>query len=93
MDESHAIATALNVKIRLSIEQRIAGAEEVGEHKTSMFQDLEAGQPMEIGPLIGVFMELGLLTNVPTPLIDTLHALISLLDSHSNIHATTGTTN
>ena len=93
MEESHAIATALNVKIRISIQQRIAGAEEVGEHKTSMFQDLEAGQPMEIDPLIGVFMELGLLTNVPTPLIGTLHALIALLDSHSETYLDTGATN
>lgn len=92
MEESHAIATVLNVKIRLSIEQRIAGAEEVGDHKTSMFQDLDAGQPMEIDPLIGVFMELGLLTNVSTPLIDTLHALISLLDSHSASQVATRTT-
>jgi 2-dehydropantoate 2-reductase len=91
MEESQAIATALNVRIRLSIEQRIAGAEEVGEHKTSMFQDLDAGQPMEIDSLIGVFMELGILTNVPTPLIDALHALISLLDSHSTPQVATRT--
>ena len=92
MEEAHSIATALNVKIRLSIEQRIAGAEEVGDHKTSMLQDLEARQPMEIDPLIAVFMELGTLTNVPTPLIDTLYALISLLDSHSFIYPSTSNT-
>lgn len=84
MEEAHSIATALDVNIRLSIEQRIAGAEGVGEHRTSMLQDVEAGMPMEIEPLIGVFMELGTLTSTPTPLIDAIHALVSLLDSHSD---------
>lgn len=84
MEEAHSIATALDVNIRLSIEQRIAGAEGVGEHRTSMLQDVEAGLPMEIEPLIGVFMELGTLTSTPTPLIDAVHALVSLLDSHSD---------
>ena len=84
MEEAHSIATALDVNIRLSIEQRIAGAEGVGEHRTSMLQDVEAGLPMEIEPLIGVFMELGTLTNTPTPLIGAIHSLVSLLDSHSD---------
>lgn len=84
MEEAHSIATALDVNIRLSIEQRIAGAEGVGEHRTSMLQDVEAGLPMEIEPLIGVFMELGTLTSTPTPLINAVHALVSLLDSHSD---------
>jgi 2-dehydropantoate 2-reductase len=49
----------LGVELPISIDQRIAGAEKVGEHKTSMLQDLEAGRPMELEPLVGAVVELG----------------------------------
>src|SRR5205814_74456 len=62
MGETEAIAKALGVTFRVTIERRIAGAESVGEHKTSMLQDLEAGKPMEIAALIGAVAELGRLT-------------------------------
>ena len=67
MTEASRIAEALGVSIRISVERRIAGAEAVGEHKTSMLQDAEAGRPLELDPLVGVFVELGELTGVPTP--------------------------
>ncbi len=62
-----------------SIEQRIAGAEKVGEHKTSMLQDIEAGREPEIDALVGSVVELGRLTDTPTPHIDTTYALVKLL--------------
>ena len=80
MTEAGRIAEALGVRIRISVEQRIAGAEAVGEHKTSMLQDAEAGRPLELDPLVGVFVELGELTGVPTPAISTVYGLASLLN-------------
>src|SRR5262245_48016107 len=59
MTEVTAVANRLGVELPISIEQRIAGAEKVGEHKTSMLQDLEAGRPMELEPVVGVVVELG----------------------------------
>ena len=79
MAEAGQIAEALGVRIRVSIEQRIEGAAQVGEHKTSMLQDVEAGRPMEIDPLVGVFVELGRLTGVPTPAISAVYALVSCM--------------
>jgi 2-dehydropantoate 2-reductase len=81
MTEATAIAEALGVRIRLTIEQRISGAEAVGEHKTSMLQDAEAGRELEVDPLVGVFVELGKLTGQPTPSIDAVYACTSLLNS------------
>ena len=80
MTEAGSIAEALGVSIRISVERRIAGAEAVGEHKTSMLQDAEAGRPLELDPLVGVFVELGEMTGVPTPAISTVYGLASLLN-------------
>ena len=80
MTEAADIARALGVRIRITIDQRIAGAEKVGEHRTSMLQDVDAGRPLEVDPIVGVFAELGELTGVPTPTISAVYALTSLLN-------------
>ena len=79
MREAEAVANKLGIRFRLGIDKRIAGAEKVGEHKTSMLQDVEAGRPMEIEALVGAVVELGRLTETPTPHIDAVYALVSLL--------------
>ena len=76
MVEAEAIATSLGVKLPIDVDRRIAGAEAVGAHKTSMLQDLERGRPMEIDPLVTSVQELGRLTGNATPTIDTVLALI-----------------
>ena len=67
MREAGAVAERLGLRLRISVEQRIEGAEKVGAHKTSMLQDVEAGRPLEIAPLVGAFVELGRLTETPMP--------------------------
>ena len=79
MREAQAVAHELGIEFRVSLEKRIAGAEQVGKHKTSMLQDIEAGRPPEIDALVGSVVELGLLTGTPTPHIDTVYALVKLL--------------
>ena len=81
MREAGAVAERLGLRLRISVEQRIAGAEKVGAHKTSMLQDVEAGRPLEIAPLIGAFVELGQLTETPMPATEGVYALVSLLDA------------
>ncbi len=79
MQESATIAERLGLRIRISIEQRIEGAAAVGEHRTSMLQDLEAGRELELEPLVGAFVELGQLCGVPTPSIEAVYACTKLL--------------
>jgi 2-dehydropantoate 2-reductase len=79
MREAQAIANKLGIEFRVPLEKRIAGAEKVGKHKTSMLQDVEAGRAPEIDALVGSVVELGRLTNTPTPHIDTVYALVKLL--------------
>ncbi len=80
MEEAQAVATALGIRMRVSIDKRIAGAEKVGKHKTSMLQDVEAGRGLELEAIMGAVAELARLTDVPTPSIDTIYALTRLLD-------------
>src|SRR5205814_6096667 len=79
MTEAQTIAHKLGIEFRVSLEKRIAGAEKVGKHKTSMLQDIEAGRAPEIDALVGSVVELARLTETPTPHIDTVYSLVKLL--------------
>lgn len=79
MGEGQRVAEALGVKFRISLEQRIAGAEAVGAHKTSMLQDVEHGRALELEALVGSVVELGRIAGVPTPTIEAVYAATSLL--------------
>ncbi len=78
MVEAQAIAEALGVTFPITVDKRINGAAAVGPHRTSMWQDLDAGRPMEIEALVGAVSELGRLVGKPTPMIDAVLALIRL---------------
>jgi 2-dehydropantoate 2-reductase len=79
MSEAQSVASQLGINFRVSLDKRIAGAEKVGHHKTSMLQDVEAARTLEIDALLGSVVELARLTNTPTPHIDTVYALTKLL--------------
>jgi ketopantoate reductase len=80
MREAQEIAQKLGVTFRVTIEKRIAGAEGVGAHKTSMLQDVEAGRSLETEALIGSILEMAKLTNTPAPAIASVYALVKLLN-------------
>ncbi len=79
MREAQAVGEKLGVAFKISLEQRIAGAEAVGAHKTSMLQDVEAGRALELEALVGSVVELGRITETPTPVISAMYATVSLL--------------
>ena len=79
MLEAQAIGESLGVRFPIAVDRRIKGAGDVGEHKTSMLQDLERGRPMEIDALVTAVQELGRLTGQPTPTIDSVLALVRRL--------------
>lgn len=78
MIEAQAIAERLGVTFPIDVERRIDGGAAVGAHRTSMLQDLDAGRPMEIDALVRSVQELGRITGLPTPTIDTVLALVAL---------------
>ncbi len=79
MAEAQTVAEKLGVRSRIGIEKRIAGAEAVGAHKTSMLQDVEAGRPIELEALTGSVIEFARPTETPTPHLDAMHACACLL--------------
>ena len=79
MTEAQAVAEALGVKFKITLAQRLAGAEAVGAHKTSMLQDVEHGRALELEALVGAVVELGRISGTPTPNIEAVYAVTGLL--------------
>ena len=80
MTEAQTIGERLGAGFRVPMERRIAGAESVGKHKTSMLQDVEVGKPLEIDGMLGVVVELAEITEVDVPTLRALYACVSLLN-------------
>lgn len=80
MREAEVVANKLDIEFRHSIEKRIDGAEKVGAHKTSMLQDVEQGNSLEVEALLGSVLELADLTDTPMPVTRSIFACTNLLD-------------
>jgi 2-dehydropantoate 2-reductase len=78
MEEAAGLAARLGVELPVSVEQRMAGAEKVGEHKTSMLQDLEAGRPLELEAIVGAPLELAARLGHPMPRTHAVYACVRL---------------
>ena len=87
MLEAQTVAEKLGVKFPIDVDRRIQGGAAVGAHRTSMLQDLDQGRPIEIDALIGSVKELGLITQTPTPTIDTVLALTALRGKVAGLYA------
>ena len=87
MLEAQTVAEKVGVKFPIDVDRRIQGGAAVGAHRTSMLQDLDQGRPMEIDALIGSVKELGLITQTPTPTIDTVLALTALRGKVAGLYA------
>ena len=86
MEEGYAVAEAAGVTIPISIDKRMAGAEKIGHHTTSMLQDLEADRPMELESIIGAVVELGDELDVPMPHTKAVYACASLLSKTLSVN-------
>ena len=79
MVEAEAVAGKLGIELPITIDQRIAGAEKVGAHKTSMLQDYESGRPMELEAVVGAVVELGERLGVPMPSTSAVYACVKFM--------------
>lgn len=79
MSEVETVARALDIKIPITIEQRLEGAAKVGHHKTSMLQDVELARPLELESIVGAIIELGDKLEISMPHTRTIYACTKLL--------------
>ncbi|MGH3354899.1 MAG: 2-dehydropantoate 2-reductase [Nocardioidaceae bacterium] len=79
MTETLEIAAAVGCRPDISVEKRLAGAQRVGDHKTSMLQDLERGRQLELDVILAAVVELADLTHTPAPTLRLVHAVTDLL--------------
>jgi 2-dehydropantoate 2-reductase len=78
--ECAAVAGRLGISFPVSLDRRLEAGIAVGDHKTSMLQDLEAGKQLELGCMTGAIVELAGRLGVPVPHVQTVHACATLLD-------------
>jgi 2-dehydropantoate 2-reductase len=88
MLEAQVIAESLGAGFRVDVERRIDGAANVGKHRTSMLQDLEAGKAMEIDALVTAVAEMGRITGHPTPTLDVVLGLVQQLAMTHGLYPT-----
>ncbi|MGH7609286.1 MAG: ketopantoate reductase family protein [Candidatus Dormibacteria bacterium] len=81
MEEAELVGRRLGLEIPVSIDRRIRGAAAVGDHKTSMLQDVEAGRPLEIGATLGALVELADRLGLGATRLRALLACARLLDT------------
>lgn len=78
--EIAAVAERLDVVFPVSLDRRLEAGFAVGDHKTSMLQDLESGKPLEYQCMTGAVLELAERLDVPAPCVKTIHACVRLVD-------------
>jgi 2-dehydropantoate 2-reductase len=83
MDEVASVASAVGIELPVSVERRMAGAAAVGDHKTSMLQDLEAKKPLELEAVLGAVIELAGDSDVSVPALRVLYGLAKMREVNS----------
>jgi 2-dehydropantoate 2-reductase len=78
--ECAQVAERLGVTFPVSLDRRLEAGLAVGDHKTSMLQDLDAGKRLEFECMTGAVVELAAHLNVPVPHTSAVHACVKLLD-------------
>ncbi len=81
MEEAASVAKAVGVELPVSVEKRMLGAAAVGDHKTSMLQDLEARKPLELDALLGALIEIAGWYDLPVPSLRALYGLARLAEA------------
>jgi 2-dehydropantoate 2-reductase len=80
MLEVEAVGHALGIEPGVGVDRRLDGAGRVGEHRTSMLQDVDAGRPLEVEALVGSVVELAAQLGVAVPSLEIVYRLARQLD-------------
>jgi 2-dehydropantoate 2-reductase len=78
MEEMQLCAQRLNLRVAMSSAERLEVALRLGDFKTSMLADLEAGCPLELDPQLGAVVEIASRLNIHTPNLRSVLGLTRL---------------
>ena len=78
MEECQLVGEKIGIKFNVSIDDRINGAISIMNHKPSTTQDLIAGKPLEIDPIIGSIIEIANKLNVGVPNLKEINSRLKL---------------
>ncbi len=79
MEEMQECGRRLDLHMHMTPAERIAVTQRLGDFKTSMLADLEAGRPLEIGPQLGAVAEIAARLDVAAPFVHAILGLTRLL--------------
>jgi 2-dehydropantoate 2-reductase len=80
MLEVEAVGKTLGIEPGIGVDRRLDGAGKVGDHRTSMLQDVESGRPLEVEALVGSVVELAGQLDVAVPSLEVVYRLTRQLD-------------
>jgi 2-dehydropantoate 2-reductase len=80
MEECAAVAGALGIALPVSLDRRLEAGLAVGDHRTSMLQDWEAGKPLETDCMTAAVVEIAGMVDVPVPNVQALHELTKAVE-------------
>ena len=78
MREVQLVGEALGARFSVSIDKRIEGASNIIGHKPSTRQDIEAGRPLEIDPIMSAVIEVADKLEIDTPSLRNVTALLKM---------------
>ncbi len=79
MEEMQLCAQQLELAVSITAAERIGVTQRLGDFKTSMLADIEAGRPLELDPQLGAVVEIAALLNIPTPFLRSVLGLTRLV--------------
>jgi 2-dehydropantoate 2-reductase len=80
MSEFVRLGERIGLRLPMSVDERLVVTRRLGDFRTSMLNDLEAGRALEIEGLLGVVVEIAEKLGEPVPASRTVYALARGLD-------------
>ena len=68
------------IELPVSLDRRLEAGLAVGDHRTSMLQDWEAGKPLETDCMTAAVVEIAGMVDVPVPNVQALHELTKAVE-------------
>jgi 2-dehydropantoate 2-reductase len=81
MREMAELGASLGLDLGMTPEERMAVTRKLGDFKTSMQRDMEAGRRLELSNLLTVLVEMADRLGQPAPLMRAVHGLARQLDT------------